>query len=155
MLDKIFTFILIIFISGCSYKNINFSTGPDLIIESADVSVRYEEGRDQTVMPKYTYYKVLSITLRIKNIGTEPFNSLLYVASTNSGTDVRLNYFSGFNLVDQNPIQILPDEVIEFKFTKRVWSNDRKTKFQVNYKSSEGNIAKEKDYFNNVYSVDY
>ncbi|BDQ02647.1 hypothetical protein [Ignavibacterium sp.] len=155
MLNKIFTFILIIFIFSCSYKNISYSTGPDLIIQSAVVSVRYEDGHDQTGMPVQTPYKMLYIILRIKNIGREPFNSSLYVASTSSEEDFKLNKFTSFKLFEPDPVRILPDEVIEFEFTKRVPRSSSHIKFQVNFHSTLENIAKETDYFNNVYSVNY
>lgn len=150
-------FIILIFLSiGCgAYKFANYGKAPDLIIESASITVKFEDGKDQVGMPVQSPYKLLDITLKIKNIGVEPFNSSLYVANTNSEEDYKLNYFNSFKLVEPNPTRILPNEVFELKFTKRVARNSSNMKFQVNFHYLQENIAKETDYFNNSYSVNY
>jgi hypothetical protein len=154
---KIQLFIIFIFLSiGCSsYKYANFENGPDLIIESASITVNLEDGKDQVGMPVQSTYKLLNITVKIKNIGTEPFNSSLYIASTNSEEDYKLNNFNSFKLVEPSPTRLSPNELVEFNFSKRVARNSSNIKFQVNFNSSQENIAKETDYFNNTYSVNY
>jgi hypothetical protein len=155
-LNRLFLIVLIsLSISSCSYKNINYETGPDLIIESVRIKVNLEDGKDRTGMPARSGYKSLDITLRIKNIGTKSFNSPVYVASTNSEQDFQLNYFDNFKLVEPSPTSISPNELVEVKFIKRVQQNSSNMKFQVNYHSAQEKIAKEKDYFNNTYSVKY
>lgn len=155
-MNRLFFMVLIsLSISSCSYKNINYETGPDLIIESISIKVNFEDGKDQTGMPVQSRYKSLDITLIIKNIGTKPFNSSVYVASTNSEQDFQLNYFNSYKLVEPSPTSILPNELVEIKFIKRVQRNSSNMKFQVNYHSAQGNIAKEINYFNNTYSVKY
>ncbi len=154
---KINPFIILIFLfTGCSsYKYVNYEKGPDLIIESAIIKVSFEDGKDQTGMPVQSGYKSLEITLRIKNIGQMQFNSPLYISSTSSEQNYQLNYFDSFKLVEPNPIKILPNELVEVKYKKRVQRNSSNMKFQVNYHSSQENIAKETNYFNNTYSVIY
>lgn len=154
---KIQLFIIFIFLSiGCSsYKYANYGNGPDLIIESASITVNFEDGKDQVGKSVQSPYKLLNIILKIKNVGTDPFNSSLYVASTNSEEDFRLNNFNSFKLVEPNPTRLAPNELVELKFTKRVARNSSNMKFQVNFYTSQENIAKETDYFNNVYSVNY
>lgn len=155
ILNCLFIALIIVSISSCSYKNINYETGPDLIIESISINVKFEDGKDQVGMPVQSPYKSLDITLRIKNIGSQPFNSTLYVANTNSEEDFPLNYFNSFKLVEPSPTSILPNSSVEIKFIKRVQRNSSNMKFQVNYHSSQEKIAKELDYFNNTYSVKY
>lgn len=154
-MNKLFFLILILSITCCSYKNINHETGPDLIIASVSFKVNLEDGKDQTGMPVRSDYKTLNITLVIKNIGTKPFNSQLYVASTNSEEDLRMNYFSSFKLVEPSPTNLLPNESIEINFVKRVERNSSRIKFQVNYHSDLEKIAKESDYFNNAFYLNY
>lgn len=152
---KVFIF-LIMFLVGCSsYKYVNYGNKPDLIIESADITVRYEDGRDRVGMPVKSMYKWLNITMKIKNIGPGLFESPLYVAYTSSEENYRLNYFNEFILVEPSPTIILPDESIEFKFKIRIERSSSNIRFQVNFHSSMENIAKESDYFNNTYSVNY
>ncbi len=156
ILNKLFFIVLIaLFIDNCSYKNITYDTGPDLIIESVNIKVNLEDGKDQLGMPVRSGYKLLDIILRIKNIGAKPFNSSVYVASTNSEEDFQLNYFNSFKLVEPSPTSISPNESIEIKFVKRVERNSSNIKFQLNYHSDQEKIAKELNYFNNTYSVKY
>lgn len=158
ILSKIFILFLIsFFIQSCTnnYYYTNYESDPDLIIESIDISVKYEDGYDQTGMPVRSGYKVLNIAIIVKNIGKKPFNSPLYIASTDSDENFVLNYFNVFDLVLPTPTIILPDESIEIQLTKRVNLNSSRMKFQVNFHSNQEEIAKEYNYFNNTYSVKY
>jgi len=156
ILNELFFIVLVsFFINGCSYKNINHETGPDLIIESVNIKVNLEDGKDRLGMPVKSRYKSLDIILRIKNIGAKPFNSSVYIANTNSDQDFQLNYYNSFKLVEPSPTSISPDESIEIKFIKRVERNSSNMKFQVNYHSDQEKIAKEINYFNNTYLVKY
>lgn len=150
-------FAVLIFLSiyNCSYKNVGYSSGPDLIIESVSIEVISEDGHDRLGMPLMSEHKILDIILRIKNIGTVQFNSPIYIASTSSEQDFRLNYFNSFDFVEPSPTRIMPNESIELRLKKRVDRNSSNIKFQVNYYSDQEKIAKELDYFNNTYSVKY
>lgn len=60
-----------LFLVGCSsYKYVNYGNKPDLIIESADITVSYEDGRDEVGMPVKSMYKWLNITMKIKKYRT-------------------------------------------------------------------------------------
>lgn len=154
-MNRLFFLILVLFVTGCSYQNINYEAGPDLVIESVSIKVNLEDGKDQTGMPVRSDFKTLNITLVIKNIGTKPFNSQLYVASTNSEEDFLLNDFSSFKLVEPGPTNLLPNESVEIILVKRVERNSSRIKFQVNYHSDPEKIAKESDYFNNAFYLNY
>jgi hypothetical protein len=117
--------------------------------------VNSEDGIDRVGMPVRSSHKSLNIVLKIKNIGSMPFNSPLYIASTSSEQDFRLNYFSSFELLEPSPTRILPNESIEIKLIKRVERNSSNSNFQVNYHSDQEKISKETDYFNNTYLVRY
>ncbi|GAB6283633.1 MAG: hypothetical protein STSR0008_24170 [Ignavibacterium sp.] len=154
---KRFTFLILtaFLINNCSYKSINYESGPDLIIESVSITVKPEEGKDQLGMPVRSGYKSLDILIIIKNIGTKIFNSSLFIASTNSQEDFQLNYLNSFDLVEPNPTMILPNETLAINLTKRVKLNSSSMKFQVNYYSDQEKVAKEINYFNNSYVANY
>lgn len=156
--ELFFLFLISFFIQSCSnnyYNYSNYEKEPDLIIESIDISVKYEESRDRFGMPLRTDYKLLNIIIKIKNIGEQPFNSPLYIASTKTEEDFKLNYFNIFDLILPTPTIILPDESIEIQLTKRVFIYLSRMKFRVNFHSNQTEIAKEYNYFNNTYSVNY
>jgi len=159
ILNEIFIlFLIFFFIQSCTKNYYNYSKyekEPDLIIESIDISVKYEERHDQFGMPEWSGYKLLNIIITVKNIGKKPFNSPLYIASTKTEADFRLNYFNVFDLILPTPTIILPDESIEIQLTKRVNFDSSRMIFQVNFHSNKEEIAKEYNYFNNTYSVNY
>lgn len=153
MKKQILFAVLLLYFSGCTYNEIQYDGAPDLIIESAKVDVKYEDGYDQFGMPKRSDKKILEITIRIKNTGRKPFHSLLFVASTTSEHDFNLNYFNDFTLIHPDPVYLRPDETIEYKVTRRVDVNSKNMKLRVNHHSDLDKIAKESDYFNNTYSI--
>jgi hypothetical protein len=151
-LNTLFRILLIsFFITGCSSRNTVYNTGPDLIIQNIDVISEYNDGYDRYGMPLRSEFKTLDITVRIKNIGSESFNSDLYIASTSTEEDFRLNNYNNFRLVE--PAAILPDESLEVRYYSRIERNTSAVKFQVNYHSDQNKIARETDYFNNTYQV--
>jgi hypothetical protein len=140
-------------ITGCSYKNTGYNTGPDLMIEDINVIATYDDGVDGYGMPLRSEYKTLDITVTIRNIGAKQFSSALYIASTSTEDDFRLNNFNSYRLVEPSPTTILPDKTIEVRYNKRVDRNSSGVKFQVNYHSEQKKVAPETDYFNNTYQV--
>lgn len=127
----------------------------DFVIEDVSCKVTYLDGHDQTGMPVRYRYKVLRLSVKIKNVGTEDFFGILYLARTNSRDDALLNLYSKYVLLDPSPLLLKANSIFEVKIKCKVGRDLREMRFKINEYSNLELINEESDYFNNTFILKF
>jgi hypothetical protein len=134
----------------------NYSDGKsDFVIEDVSCKVTYLDGHDQTGMPVRYRYKVLRLSVKIKNVGTKDFSGILYLARTNTKDDALLNLYSKYILLEPSPLLLKANSIIKVKIKCMVGRALREMRFKINEYSNLEMINEESDYFNNTFILKF